>query len=66
MAMAIWVLQKVDNLLGGVIATVELSPVRVARTRPIKRKKVMKFQESFRIFCGHLVTSINVFVYWGE
>jgi hypothetical protein len=43
MAMAIWVLQKVDNLLGGVIATVELSPVRVARTRPIKKKKVMKF-----------------------
>lgn len=59
-------MQKVDDLLGGVIATVELSPVRVARTRSIKRKKVMKFQESFRIFCGHLVTSIDVFVYSGD
>ena len=58
-------MQKIDDFLGGVIATVELPPVRVARTRSVNRKKVVKWQESFRIFCGHEVASINVFVYSG-
>lgn len=57
--------QMVDDVLGGVVATVELSPVHVARTRSVKRDKVIKFQESFRIFVGHLVASINTFVYSG-
>lgn len=59
-------MQKIDDFLGGVIATVELPPVRVARTRSVNRKKVVKWQESFRIFCGHEVASINVFVYSGS
>lgn len=52
-------------MLGGVIATVELTPVKVARTRSLKRAKIVKWQESFRIFCAHEVASIDVFVYSG-
>jgi phospholipase D1/2 len=58
-------LQAVQNNLGGVIATVELPPVKVARTLSASRAKTVSWHESFRVFCAHEVASIDVLVHSG-